>query len=333
MTNSLYPLTLFKGFSKQASRTQTLTWPEIVEILSKPQRSASKALHTYFALSDFKNGERSLANLTETKAIILDSDDGYPFNTVKAALDGANINYLMITSWHHNLEKATGQIVKPACDRYRIVIPLSAPITDTDRYKALYFHLSNKYVNGMADVSAVGPERLHGFFTQLEDNSQLTASRVDGVFFDPFSVEVELVKSGKDYASNTQLRPSSRQAVCSMLSVIDPDLPYIDWCRVGWAIHHNFQSNPEDREFGEALYDEWSSMASGYDGTAIRKYHEFNPSRVNQSTIRTLRRMASDQGWWKGLISQPSVLASRMRDKGWLVTDISVREASDGTTN
>jgi len=55
----------------------------------------------------------------------------------------------------------------------------------------------------------------------------------------------------------------------AILAHHDPDAPYDDWIRVGMALHHEFGGHDE----GLALWDEWSSRGTKYQGTADLEVH------------------------------------------------------------
>jgi hypothetical protein len=325
----LYPLTVFKGFQSTTHKLTKHTWADLADILTTPSNQSSKSMMPYYSIAEFKPNNRSSETLISCHAIILDSDDGYSINAAKQALDETSLNYVITTSWSHQAEKNG----KPPCDRFRVVIPMTESITDKGKYASYYNYFSNKILGEKADPNAIGPERLHGFYANRFDGQGAHFYKTDGKFFNPSNLEIvpEPVAKreilGKTQAIYAQ---SSRLAVCTMLDAIDPDQSYLDWCRIGWAIHSNFIN---DVKFGEALFDLWSSKGASYDNSACAKYYEYNPTRGNVTTIRSLKRMASDNGWWAGKISKPSYIADQMRKQGWVVTDKVSKRSNSGDRN
>ncbi len=76
------------------------------------------------------------------------------------------------------------------------------------------------------------------------------------------------------------------------LAMVDPDLPYQDWIRVGQAIHCQFGGSGE----GLGLWDDWSSRGSKYEGGNVLEKH-YKSFRSSGVTFRTVLRLAMDAGW------------------------------------
>lgn len=90
----------------------------------------------------WKSGRRHKSTFKSCKYLALDFDEGF---TIKEAIDWVNIHgYAAIigTSKSHQKEKVTpsGKIQK-ACDRFRLVIPMSVEIEDLDEYELNMEHV------------------------------------------------------------------------------------------------------------------------------------------------------------------------------------------------
>lgn len=79
------------------------------------------------------------------------------------------------------------------------------------------------------------------------------------------------------------------------LTVLNPDMPYVDWLRLGFALHNCSQGS----ESGLVIWDEWSSRGASYPGESnLRaKWKGFSSSRINSITVGTLFGMAKAEGW------------------------------------
>ena len=97
----------------------------------------------YTAVSRYKDGHRTAANVEELGNVLIfdvDNDPGGPILTMDQARDLLNkqgVSYLIIPSKSHQLEKTTPKgEVKPPVDRYRVIVPTTAPLdADRDLYR------------------------------------------------------------------------------------------------------------------------------------------------------------------------------------------------------
>lgn len=78
----------------------------------------------------------------------------------------------------------------------------------------------------------------------------------------------------------------------SLLSVLDPDMDYNDWLRVGMALHHAGQ------EIG--AWESWSSKGSKYEEGCCERWYGFSSDGENPVTTGTLRHLALEAGWEPG---------------------------------
>lgn len=79
------------------------------------------------------------------------------------------------------------------------------------------------------------------------------------------------------------------EEVRSALLLLDPDMTYEEWLRIGMAVHHGLGSR------GFALWDEWSSRGSKYQkGECSERWETFQRSGI---TLGTLFHAANELGW------------------------------------
>lgn len=77
----------------------------------------------------YSNGHRERTNIIGMSEILMfDFDDGYPFDKCADYLKDVGITAYLTTSRNHQKIKGTGEKAKPACDRYRVMLPFDAPI-------------------------------------------------------------------------------------------------------------------------------------------------------------------------------------------------------------
>ena len=92
--------------------------------------------------------------------------------------------------------------------------------------------------------------------------------------------------------------PSNRAEIESALSVLDPDMDYDPWIRVGMALHQGADGDEDAQD----LWDSWSSGGSKYiPDDCSDKWHGFRNKGVNGTTLLSLFSMAHKAGWsgWK----------------------------------
>jgi hypothetical protein len=88
----------------------------------------------------FKENVRHGDNFIKTDLLVFDSDDGFPLEDVKSAIEELGWLGAICLSKSHQKEKHE----KPACDRFRLILALDAPITDREGYKTLWFSVAEK---------------------------------------------------------------------------------------------------------------------------------------------------------------------------------------------
>lgn len=91
-----------------------------------------------YCLSTFKNGYRKKENFSKAEAIGLDFDEGVTL--AEATELFKEYSHIIAPSRSHQIEK-NGVV----CDRFRVVLFLSTPITDNETFEATWFSLFAKY--------------------------------------------------------------------------------------------------------------------------------------------------------------------------------------------
>lgn len=83
------------------------------------------------------NGTRNNANFISTEFLTLDIDDGMPLSKALEIYSG--FKHVIATSKSHQKEKITESgIVKPPCDRFRVILFLDSACTSVDSYRATW---------------------------------------------------------------------------------------------------------------------------------------------------------------------------------------------------
>ncbi|WP_265822552.1 hypothetical protein [Geovibrio ferrireducens] len=85
-----------------------------------------------------------------TNVLMYDFDDGTPMDETKERFEDFEISCFITTSRNHQKQKGEGESAKPPCDRYRLIIPLSAGLSVTAaEYHDFYIYFSE--LTGLSD--------------------------------------------------------------------------------------------------------------------------------------------------------------------------------------
>lgn len=119
----------------------------------------------------FKDNYRKKENFNEAHYIGLDVDEGCTIERAKQLLDSYGYRYIIQPSKSHGVAKGT----KPACDRFRIILELSAPITTENEWLSTiqFLFLSFPFV----DIACFDPSRF--FFKGGASTIQLAGTTID----------------------------------------------------------------------------------------------------------------------------------------------------------
>ena len=82
----------------------------------------------------FEENVRKNSKFIKAHVLSFDVDGDLPLETAKKRLDGNNYAYSITLSKSHQKEKVSGRHIIPACDRFRITIPLAEPIFDKKQF-------------------------------------------------------------------------------------------------------------------------------------------------------------------------------------------------------
>lgn len=93
-----------------------------------------------YCVAEFRKGHRIRDNIIRMSQLVMyDFDDGYPLSDVLERMQSLSITALAVTSKSHRKEKGD----KAACDRYRLLIPLSEAVElPFGEYQLFYDYLS-----------------------------------------------------------------------------------------------------------------------------------------------------------------------------------------------
>lgn len=95
-------------------------------------------------VSTFRDDYRTIDNFEKTKFIMLDIDEKCTLNEAYKYFE--NYRYGIATSRNHQKDKVSDSgVVKPACDRFRVVLELEAEIDNADDYYATFEELHKEF--------------------------------------------------------------------------------------------------------------------------------------------------------------------------------------------
>lgn len=89
--------------------------------------------------SIFRENYRNSSNFTQANLVALDIDEGCSLNEARNLFK--DLRHIIVTSRNHQKPKDS----KPACDRFRVILPLEAPIFDASIYLATWNELFKRY--------------------------------------------------------------------------------------------------------------------------------------------------------------------------------------------
>jgi hypothetical protein len=100
--------------------------------------------HFHWSQFAFNNELRAKANFRSTNLFVMDVDDGLSLEDATVLLQP--YKHIIATSKSHQKVKNQGKASeKPACDRFRVVLFLSAPIVDEPTYTATWFAMQDQF--------------------------------------------------------------------------------------------------------------------------------------------------------------------------------------------
>jgi RecA-family ATPase len=126
----------------RSQRVRTLT--ELAEL----------ATRTNWSPGLFENGERKTKNFLGEDVLGLDVDGGITLERAQEVLREHGLAGALLPTKNHQQEKDR----KPACDRFRVILPLSEPITNPGDHSATW-NKAAKLFDAAADQAAKDPAR------------------------------------------------------------------------------------------------------------------------------------------------------------------------------
>lgn len=197
---------------------------------------------------------------------------------------------------HIEVESSPGKF-----HRYWLIDQATAPTFDTWR------EVMNRMVSEFgSDPNACDPARvlrLPGFFHQKDPSRPFmvrihSCSRTQPYTWQQITAVIKpLPKKQIDRTAIQTLQGRSIEnplQLTSALAAINADCEYLDWLRVGMALHHATGGS------GEAftLWDEWSATGKSYrDGETEIKWDSFGGYKDTPVTLGTIFFFASEAGW------------------------------------
>lgn len=175
---------------------------------------------------------------------------------------------------------------KPPAYKSRVVFVFDKPISDVDQYEEIL----DAFAWWFPDTDQSTQDAARFFYgskgAKLEGNWSVLPLKSATYIVDEYHKAVPKKKK-----SVTAYKPKKgdEKDVADALTHIPKKLDYKAWLAVLMAIHSAF---PNER--GIQLCDSWSP---GYDGEIEDKFDSFDRTKRNGITLRTLFKLAQDNGW------------------------------------
>lgn len=131
---------------------------------------AKLATNSHYSLSTFSKNHRNASNFVQTEAIGLDFDEGLTLAEAKELF--AEFRHLILPTKSHQKEKNG-----VTCDRFRVILFLSSPITDAETYGATWEYLRSQFP--ACDPACKDPSR------QFYRSTGVASMRDDGALVSP----------------------------------------------------------------------------------------------------------------------------------------------------
>ena len=178
---------------------------------------------------------------------------------------------------------------KPPAYKSRVVFILDQPLTTVNDYERLVNAFAWRFPH--SDQSATDAAR---FFYGSKDCELLANWSIL-----PLASAWEIVKQYDEAnpprplptVKNYQPVAADQKEVSAALKSIPPKMDYSDWLGVCMAVHSSFPDST-----GVSLLEAWSP---GYEGEIADKFKSFERTSTNGITVRTLFKMAKDNGYRK----------------------------------
>ncbi len=126
-------------------RHMAMPWELAEKRITDPKPGVAKESLPRWALAEYRGGKRNLASFIRGHALMFDVDDGTTLAQIGRALDGL---YALV----HTTFSAT----EAEPDRYRVIVPLDAPVVTVEEHDRVWRWLASKIeaVGGVPEHSA-----------------------------------------------------------------------------------------------------------------------------------------------------------------------------------
>ena len=297
---------VFANTSAQSLKQHTLTWDELVELLTNPKERASKGecpllkLATFGDVATPRGSLRHDGNVLEVYGVEADYDAG-EVGLMQAYTDLAayQIEALLYTSPSHTAEAPRWRVLAPLSkahaprDRARLVAMLNYALGGILAPES--FTLSQTFYFGRVAGAEYQTLRVHG---QLLDTLDLA---LDETWLAEKPKAKEPGRAGaEDMAFDRMVvlnavTDETVEELRSALGVFTADDAdgYFDWVNVGQALKSLAQAGREAEAL--ELWHEYSALSAKYDPEqCVAKWETFEPSSI---TYRSIFELAAARGW------------------------------------
>lgn len=253
------------GFVKKEVR-----WDELHDVITMGRA---------YAPASFKNGHRLRENYQlDTNVVFLDIDDGMTIEQAKESFKNLKC-FLLTTRNHQKIKTTKAGIVKPAVDRFRVVIKLDSPIDLADgEYQIAMQSVFDFF--GNIDRSTKDPSRF--YFSSPSDCDMWFSNGTEELNWRELYNKAKRLRAIDEYERSTrQIKTdATTEDIASALNRIDPDCAYQTWVDIGMAL----QSHLGDSGFD--IWDSWSSKGRSYIPTETqKKWKSFKGGGINIGTL------------------------------------------------
>lgn len=155
-----YEITLLPGVKKTENPTVVVGTRHIFQTFDDLSKAIVKCA---WSPGVFKGDHRKKANFEFADVMGLDFDDGLPMKIVADRLKNLGLDFSISLTRHHQKPKKSGDSLKPACDRFRVLIPLEERICSLEEFEATWAFLFEHFPE--IDIKCKDPSRL--FFASI----------------------------------------------------------------------------------------------------------------------------------------------------------------------
>ena len=233
------------------------------------------------------NNYRNKKNFESCDLLVLDVDDGLTIEAAKKLFSPYKI--VISTTKSHQIEKTTGTgVTKAACDRFRILIPLSREITSREEYETFMRGIVAKY--SFVDQSTWDAARF--FYPSVE-----VVWEQDGNTFDVDSLlnELEAAKAKKlaeKFVSAIKNNGGNNKynQVVKLLYKLPLQMDYSDYTAACFAVLHELGIDKGSELIKRRWKDSWDSRNETQLESFIKSESEVN-NKERVAGINSLEKL------------------------------------------